>query len=132
MSGGDVAMRIHLPQRFDQFDFVSVSHLALNMAPIGSARKVFGASCVEEHKYLATLVLRALKSALSAPPAGDLGLDLLAGREVPPTVGHAATGEGQDIRPVMIQAQQLDRSFVHRQTVGDEFGDSVVERRQFI
>jgi hypothetical protein len=102
------------------------------MAPIGSARKVFGARRVEEHKHLARLALQALRSALSLPPARDFGLDLLAGREVPPTVGDAAAGKGQDICPIMIEAQQFDRSLVRRQTVGDEFGDSVVERRQFI
>ena len=124
MSRGDVAMDVHLAQRFDQFGFVSVGHLAPNMAPNGVARKVLAARRLQEGERLADAPRG--RSALSSPPAGDLGLDLLAGREVSPTVAHAAAREGQDIGPVVIQAKQFHRRFVVRQAVGDELGDSVI------
>ena len=124
MRRGDVAMDVNLAQRFDQFGFVRVGHLAMNMAPNGLARKVLAVPRPEEGERLADASLA--WSSLSSPPAGDLGLDLLAGREVSPTVAHAAAREGQDIGPVVIQAKQFHRRFVVRQAVGDELGDSVI------
>jgi len=41
-------MDVHLAQRFDQFGFVSVGHLAPNMAPNGVARKVLAARRLQE------------------------------------------------------------------------------------
>jgi hypothetical protein len=124
MSRGDVSVDVHLTQRFDQFDFVSVGHLALNMAPNGFARKVLAARRPEEGERSRRAPLAWL--ALSSPPAGNLGLDLFAGREVSPTVAHAAAREGQDVGPVVIQAKQFHRRFVVRQAVSDELGDSVI------
>jgi len=69
--------------------------------------------------------------ALSAPPACDFGLDLLAGRGSSANCRPRGGRERQDVCPIMIQAQQFHRSFIRRQAVGDKLGDSVIERRQF-
>jgi hypothetical protein len=98
------------------------------MAPNGFARKVLARGArtnakMEEGERLADAPAR---SALSSPPAGDLGLDLLAGSEVSPTAAHAAAREGQDISPIVVQAKQFHRRFVVRQAVRYELGDSVI------